>query len=81
MLDDCGSFASAMLEAMKDVRMEISGTGSEVLAEQVAMHMEERQERRPDGAFYRLCRGHFMENTLWADDLYMSTPFLYDSTS
>ena len=76
MLDDCGSFASAMLEAMKDVADGNIRNRIRSLAEQVAMHMEERQERRPDGAFYRLCRGHFMENTLWADDLYMSTPFL-----
>lgn len=72
MLDDCGSFGSAMLEARLDTQDEASRR----LADTIANHMRNRQERQPDGAFYRECKGNFHENTLWADDLYMSTPFM-----
>lgn len=72
MLDDCGSFGSAMLEA----HPEADDPGYLAVAEIIAEHMAERQERLPDGAFYRRLEGDFMENTLWADDLYMSTPFM-----
>lgn len=72
MLDDCGSFGSAMLEA----QAEADDPSYLAVAEIIAEHMAERQERREDGAFYRRLEGDFMENTLWADDLYMSTPFM-----
>jgi unsaturated rhamnogalacturonyl hydrolase len=83
MLDDCGSFGFAMLKALnkndndicEDVVYEDNAM-SLYIAERIADHMENHQERREDGAFYRICKGHYMENTLWADDLYMSTPFL-----
>jgi unsaturated rhamnogalacturonyl hydrolase len=72
MLDDCGSFGSAMLEAYR-----FSGDSDVIrIAEDIADYMAYHQERREDGAFYREIKGYFMENTLWADDLYMSTPFL-----
>ena len=76
MLDDCGSFAGAMLELMLgEKEFPMKGQAGEI-ADRVARYMEEEQERRPDGAFYRICKGDFMEDTLWADDLYMSVPFL-----
>lgn len=72
MLDDCGSFGCAMLEAsdgvLNDAQMRI--------ARRIAHHMRDKQERREDGAFYRRLEGYFMEDTLWVDDLYMSTPYL-----
>ncbi|NQX61146.1 glycoside hydrolase family 88/105 protein [Paenibacillus qinlingensis] len=72
MLDDCGSIGSAMLEANKEAQEE----GFVRLAHIIADYMANTQERQDDGAFYRESKGYYMENTLWADDLYMSTPFL-----
>ncbi|RTE11281.1 glycoside hydrolase family 88/105 protein [Paenibacillus whitsoniae] len=72
MLDNCGSFGSAMLEAY-------SVCGDEAflrIAERIADFMLNRLERREDGAFFRECPGEYSANTMWADDLYMSTPFL-----
>lgn len=72
MLDDCGSFGNAILELdSPDLAREISE-----VTEDIADYLEHDQERREDGAFYRICKGSFMEDTLWADDLYMSVPFL-----
>lgn len=70
-LDDCGSFGSTMLELYRDHR-QISGV--EDLAEAIGTYMSEAQERLPDGAFYR--KHGQGEDTMWADDLYMSVPFL-----
>jgi unsaturated rhamnogalacturonyl hydrolase len=72
-LDDCGSFAAAMLEMMK--HEELSGGRS--AADRVADYITNVQDRLSDGALYRV-RGSvdFMKDTLWCDDLYMSTPFL-----
>lgn len=72
MLDNCGSFGSAMLEAYsitKDDRFA-------QIAETIADFMLNRLERKADGAFFRTCEGEYSANTMWADDLYMSTPFL-----
>ncbi|MCA0753585.1 glycoside hydrolase family 88 protein [Paenibacillus sp. N4] len=72
MLDNCGSFGSAMLEAY-------SMTGEDRflrIADGIADFMLRRLERREDGAFYRLCPGEYSADTMWADDLYMSAPFL-----
>ena len=72
MLDDCGSFGSAMLELYgKDVP-----AAARQIADRIAAYMRTQQERRPDGAFYRACPDSFMADTLWVDDLYMSIPFL-----
>lgn len=72
LLDDCGSIGSAMLEAHA-WRPEPSFLQ---VGERIADYILHTQERREDGAFYRRQLGTFNENTLWADDLYMSTPFL-----
>jgi rhamnogalacturonyl hydrolase YesR len=72
MLDDCGSFGSAMLELGDDSLQQYT----QPVAEKIANHMAHLQERQKNGAFYRRCPGHYMENTLWVDDLYMSVPFL-----
>ncbi|RXZ76575.1 glycosyl hydrolase [Paenibacillaceae bacterium] len=72
MLDDCGSFGSAMLEAFEETRDEKYLTIAHIIAD----YIMNKQERKEDGVFYRLRAGEYQENTLWADDLYMSTPFL-----
>ncbi len=72
LLDDCGSIGSAMLETYSEAKDDSYLHVADVIAD----YMKSRQERQEDGAFYRDCKGYFMENTLWADDLYMSTPFL-----
>lgn len=72
-LDDCGSFGSCMLETAEHCEVE----GYERIAHFVAEFISDKQDRFPDGAFYRREMMHeFHENTMWADDLYMSVPFL-----
>lgn len=72
MLDNCGSFGSAMLESYKEDKH----SGYLPIAERIADFMLQQLERKEDGAFYRVCQDEYSENTMWADDLYMSTPFL-----
>ena len=72
-LDDCGSFGSVFLEVGKDHPIK----GSRVIADYVADYISNKQARLPDGTFYRKKLMHVLhENTMWADDLYMSVPFL-----
>jgi len=72
-LDDCGSFGSCMLEVARHAKLE----GFREIADYVADYISSRQARLPDGTFYRKVLMHiFHENTMWADDLYMSVPFL-----
>ncbi|KFM94265.1 glycoside hydrolase family 88/105 protein [Paenibacillus macerans] len=72
-LDDCGSFGAAMLEAnkLRPIR------GAAEAAAHIARYISHVQDRLSDGTLYR-ARGttDFMKDTLWCDDLYMSTPFL-----
>lgn len=72
-LDDCGSFGATMLEANKVRKLR----GADTAAKRIAQFISEKQDRLPDGALYRV-KGttDFMKNTMWCDDLYMSTPFL-----
>lgn len=65
-LDDCGSFGNLMLESLN------YRDNAEALpiAKRIADFMKCRTLRQPDGAFYR------SNETMWIDDLYMSTPFL-----
>ncbi|MHA7964661.1 glycoside hydrolase family 88/105 protein [Paenibacillus sp. CAU 1782] len=72
MLDNCGSFGSAMLEA----HLMTGDRSFLTIADRIAEFMLGKLERREDGAFYRLCPGEYSANTMWADDLYMSAPFL-----
>jgi len=72
-LDDCGSFGSCVLEVAK--YFEISGMRE--ISDYVADYITNKQIRLPDGTFFRKNLMHtFHEDTLWADDLYMSVPFL-----
>ncbi|MDD9266554.1 glycoside hydrolase family 105 protein [Paenibacillus sp. GCM10023248] len=72
MLDNCGSFGSAMLESHKDD----ANAGYMPIAQRIGNFMLRELERKEDGAFYRVCQDEYSANTMWADDLYMSTPFL-----
>lgn len=72
-LDDCGSFASTVLEVGKDHDLD----GYEEVIHTVGNYISKIQPRLSDGTFFRTGLMHeFHENTLWADDLYMSVPFL-----
>jgi rhamnogalacturonyl hydrolase YesR len=72
-LDDCGSFGALVLEAARDrdlgdYRRAVELAGDFILR---------RQDRLEDGTFFRKdLMHHFHNGTLWADDLYMSVPFL-----
>lgn len=72
MLDNCGSFGSAMLEAYSITQDPCFARIAEVIADFILNKLE----RKDDGAFYRICEGEYSANTMWADDLYMSAPFL-----
>ncbi|THF84265.1 hypothetical protein E6C55_01785 [Cohnella fermenti] len=118
MLDNCGSFGSAMLEALSgssggsdsaagsggNAEAGLSETGAanggsnagagnaaefgldayavsadraaRRIADVIAEFMLRKLERREDGAFYRRSPGEYFDDTMWADDLYMSGPFL-----
>lgn len=73
MLNDCGSFAAAVLEDYmkysKDERILF-------LAEHVEDYIRNRQERLENGMFFRNQFGTYQELTIWADDIYMSLPFM-----
>jgi rhamnogalacturonyl hydrolase YesR len=72
-LDDCGSFGSFVLELAKDQGSPEFGKAAEYTAE----HILCKQDRLPGGCFYRRWQMHRFHNlTMWADDLYMSVPFL-----
>ena len=72
-LDDCGSFGSLMLETSKDLDI----GNYQVIADYVGDYIVNCQDRLPDGAFFRKeMMHHFHNGTMWADDLYMSIPFL-----
>lgn len=72
-LDDCGSFASTMLEVHKYLGID----GVKMVADYVGDYISNEQTRLEDGTFFRKEQMHHFHNmTLWADDLYMSVPFL-----
>lgn len=72
-LDDCGSFGSCLLEVAGYFEIR----GFKEIADYVADYISNKQIRLPDGTFFRKNLMHvFHENTMWADDLYMSVPFL-----
>lgn len=72
-LDDCGSFGATMLQAYKERDM----PGARAAADRIAEYITHVQDRLQDGMLYRR-KGHseLMHDTVWCDDLYMSTPFL-----
>jgi rhamnogalacturonyl hydrolase YesR len=76
-LDDCGSFGSLVLELAKDAESGALPWEFGRAADYAADHILNKQDRLPEGCFYRRqMMHHFHNNTMWADDLYMSVPFL-----
>ncbi|GHV38982.1 hypothetical protein AGMMS49546_10290 [Spirochaetia bacterium] len=72
-LDDCGSFGSLIQEAAKDRDIGDFRRAADYVGE----HILHKQDRLPEGTFYRRQQMHHFHNgTMWADDLYMSVPFL-----
>lgn len=72
-LDDCGSFASMMLEVNKYLGLR----DVKKVADYVGDYIYNHQSRLEDGTFFRKEMMHRFHNmTMWADDLYMSVPFL-----
>jgi unsaturated rhamnogalacturonyl hydrolase len=68
-LDDCGAMGASVIEVYNLVRRE----DYREYIDKTAKHIMEIQDRLPDGT---LVRKFPHEMTLWADDLYMSVPFL-----
>lgn len=74
MLDYCGSCGNALLEAMNIVK---DDKNFKEIARRVADYIENGQERLENGMFYREREDSVIDYmTIWADDLYMSVPFL-----
>jgi rhamnogalacturonyl hydrolase YesR len=72
-LDDCGSFGALVLEAARDRDIGDYHRAAELAGNFILR----RQDRLEDGSFFRRNLMHrFHNGTLWADDLYMSVPFL-----
>lgn len=68
-LDDCGALGAALIEQ----NQEKSEKAYEDRIYETADYIFNRQDRLEDGTFVRR---RFNRTTLWADDLYMSVPFL-----
>ncbi|AFN73321.1 glycosyl hydrolase family 88 [Melioribacter roseus P3M-2] len=68
-LDDCGAMGASMMDVYEFVKRD----DYKKYIEDAARHISEGQERLEDGT---LVRRFPHEMTLWADDLYMSVPFL-----
>jgi len=68
-LDDCGAMGASMIGVYQNVKRDDYKT----YIENTAKHITEGQDRLKDGT---LVRKFPHEMTLWADDLYMSVPFL-----
>jgi rhamnogalacturonyl hydrolase YesR len=72
-LDDCGSMAYTLLRVNKVKKI----TGCQKLIEDIADYILNQQARLPDGTLYRKeSHSQLMVDTIWADDIYMSIPFL-----
>ena len=74
MLDYCGSCGNALLEAIDYAD---DKKAYEEIARRIADYIENGQERLENGMFYREREDSVIDyKTIWADDLYMSVPFL-----
>ncbi len=73
MLDNCGSFGSAMLEAYQEDRRSRAFC---LWPHRIADFMLNSWNVRKTERFIGSCQDEYSANTMWADDLYMSTPFL-----
>ncbi|NCU03983.1 MAG: hypothetical protein GXC73_08350 [Chitinophagaceae bacterium] len=73
MLDDCGAMGAAILESTLRNNVQFTPAVKE-LAEITGNYVRNVQYRLPEGTFWR--PGSPEGPTIWADDLYMSLPFL-----
>jgi rhamnogalacturonyl hydrolase YesR len=68
-LDDCGAMGASVIEVYKKTQK----ADLKTYIDKAAKHITEVQDRTADKT---LCRKSPNEMTIWADDLYMSVPFL-----
>lgn len=73
MLDDCGAMGAAILETILRHKTQFTPHLNE-LVEIIGNFVTNKQYRLPDGTFWRPNSPD--SPTIWADDLYMSLPFL-----
>jgi rhamnogalacturonyl hydrolase YesR len=73
MLDDCGAMGAAILETNLRYKVQFTPHLNE-LVEIIGNFVTNKQYRLPDGTFWRPNSPD--SPTIWADDLYMSLPFL-----
>ena len=72
-LDDCGSFGATMLFAKEFSDIQ----DADLVAGDIAHYISKVQHRLSDQTLYRKFGSvQLMMDTIWCDDLYMSTPFL-----
>jgi len=68
-LDDCGAMGASVI----DIYQRVKRPAYKTYIENTARHITEKQDRLADGTLVRTFPNKM---TLWADDLYMSVPFL-----
>lgn len=68
-LDDCGALGASLIE----VQLRKPEDAYTQRIQDTADYIHKKQDRLEDGTFVRR---RFQKTTLWADDLYMSVPFL-----
>ncbi|MDR0565867.1 MAG: glycoside hydrolase family 88 protein [Prevotellaceae bacterium] len=68
-LDDCGAMGASLIE----LYIADKKPAYKAYIDAATAHIMEKQQRLPDGIF---SRPHPHNNTVWADDLYMSVPFI-----
>ncbi len=68
-LDDCGALGASLIETF--LRKQKDEYRKRI--EETAIYIRNKQDRLKDGTFVRR---RFDRTTMWADDLYMSVPFL-----
>jgi len=74
-LDDCGAAGAEMLESVLRNGVKMTLEMLQYL-ENVANYITHDVDRLPDGSFWRPISPRSRPQALWADDLYMSCPFL-----
>ncbi|MFC2116319.1 glycoside hydrolase family 105 protein [Bacteroidota bacterium] len=75
MLDDCGAASAAMLEAIFNDVADVTTNLTEYL-NNAGYFITETHWRLEDGSFWRPVSPGSRPLSMWADDLYMSCPFL-----
>ena len=75
MLDDCGAAGAEMLESVLTNKAEMTDDMLRYLSD-VARFISYDVDRLPDSSFWRPLSPGSRAQSLWADDLYMSCPFL-----